>query len=117
MSRSKCIRLTCCEPNHSRLDPDRFLAGDDFQNETESFMQTHCVIFERSEEMKLEYTTLFQQYVSAVPPPRLCFQLESGWADRLFPLSQTSIIENHLMRGLKEAFPELEMDQLLALLE
>merc|ERR1712100_12621 len=70
---------------------EEIVMGDNFQNETEAFMQTHCVVFERGEEMKLEYTTLFQQY--------------------------TSIIENHLMRGLKEAFPELELDQLLALLE
>jgi len=37
---------------------------DEFMDETDTFMKTNCLHFERGEEMKLEYTTLFQQYVS-----------------------------------------------------
>lgn len=70
---------------------EEIIMDEDFNSQTDTFMQTNCVYFERGEEMKLEYTSIFQQY--------------------------TQLIETHLEKGLKEAFPDLAMEEFMSLLE
>lgn len=54
-------------------------------------MRTNCVYFDRGDEHKLEYTSIFQQY--------------------------TSLIEEHVERGLQEGIPNFDMESFLGLLE
>jgi len=70
---------------------EEIIMDDEFNGQLTEFMQTHCTCFERGDEYKLEYTEIFQQY--------------------------TTLIEEHVERGLREGIPDFCMEKFLALLE
>jgi len=59
---------------------EEILVDTEFQRERLAFCQTHCDIFEETEENKLEYTAVFDKY--------------------------SSLIENTLEEALRDTFPE-----------
>jgi len=62
-----------------------------FRSTHEHFCKTHCGVFEYSDENKLEYTTIFQQY--------------------------TDVTETYIDRRLREEIPGFVMDDFLVMLE
>merc|ERR1711998_487652 len=70
---------------------EEIIMDEEFNAQTTEFMQTNCVHFERGDEHKLEYMEIFQQY--------------------------TTLIEEHVERGLKEGIPDFCMETFLTLLE
>merc|ERR1711907_78139 len=70
---------------------EEILMGEGFNEQLASFMQSHCTVFDRAPEMKLEYTPIFERY--------------------------TQLIEEYVERGLSEALPDFDMEQFLPMLE
>merc|ERR1719231_1413536 len=70
---------------------EEIIMDEDFNAQTTEFMRRNCVHFERGDELKLEYTEVFQQY--------------------------TTLIEEHVERGLREGIPDFCMETFLGLLE
>ena len=74
-------------------------------------MEAHCQLFDRQTEMKLEFTQVFQEYVSKQaflsPPLGTCVMI----------FIQTSLIEQHIESGLTEGVPGFDMARFLGLLE
>merc|ERR1711907_553616 len=70
---------------------EEIIMDEEFSEQTTEFMRVHCVHFERGDEHKLEYMGIFQQY--------------------------TTLIEEHVERGLREGIPDFSMEKFLALLE
>merc|ERR1711977_143113 len=64
---------------------------DEFNARQTEFMTTHCTCFHRGEESTLEMTDIFQKY--------------------------TTLIEDHIERGLRDAIPDFTMERFLTLLE
>jgi len=70
---------------------EEIIMDDEFNSQVTDFMRTHCTCFERGDEHKLEYMDIFQRY--------------------------TTLIEEHVERGLREGIPDFSMEKFLALLE
>merc|ERR1711998_302205 len=70
---------------------EEIIMDEEFSEQTTEFMGVHCVHFERGDEQKLEYTDIFQRY--------------------------TTLIEEHVERGLSEGVPDFSMEQFLSILE
>jgi len=70
---------------------EEIIMDEDFNAQTTDFMVTNCIHFERGDENKLQYMDIFQQY--------------------------TTLIEEHVERGLKEGIPDFDMEGFLVLLE
>jgi len=70
---------------------EEIIMEEEFNSQTTEFMQTHCVHFDRSDEMKLCYTEIFEQY--------------------------TNLIEGFIERGLSEGIPDFDMEQFLGMIE
>lgn len=70
---------------------EEIIMDDDFNTQTTEFMRTNCIFFERGDEHKLEYTDIFQQY--------------------------TTLIEEHVERGLRDGIPDFSMESFIAMLE
>merc|ERR1711939_1025192 len=68
---------------------EEIIMDDEFNSQVTDFMRTHCTCFERGDEHKLEYMDIFQRY--------------------------TTLIEEHVERGLSEA--DFSMEQFLSVLE
>merc|ERR1711924_346983 len=50
---------------------EEILMDEGFNEQLASFMQSHCTVFARAPEMKLEYTPIFERYVSAHTAPSM----------------------------------------------
>merc|ERR1711924_181751 len=70
---------------------EEILMDEGFNEQLASFMQSHCTVFDRAPEMKLEYTPIFERY--------------------------TQLIEEYVERALCEALPDFDMEQFLPMLE
>jgi len=70
---------------------EEIIMDEDFNAQTTEFMQNNCLHFERGDEHKLEYTDIFEQY--------------------------TTLIEEHVERGLRDGIPDFCMETFLGLLE
>jgi hypothetical protein len=70
---------------------EEIIMGEEFNEGQRNFMQEHCHMFDRSSEMKLEYTGIFQQY--------------------------TQFLEQHIEAGLTAGVPDFSMERFMLLLE
>merc|ERR1711907_146710 len=70
---------------------EEILMDDNFNEQTTQFMQQNCAYFDRGDEQKLEYMTIFQRY--------------------------TDLIEEHIERALVEGVPDFCMEKFLEMLE
>jgi len=70
---------------------EEIIMEDDFHTQTTTFMRTHCTYFDRSEEQKLEYMDVYTKY--------------------------TTLIEDHIELGLRDAIPDFSMEKFLEMLE
>lgn len=70
---------------------EEIIMSEVFVEQQEAFMRDHCAIFDRTAEMKFEYTDIFKQY--------------------------TALIEDHIERALTEGVHNFSMDRFLTLLQ
>jgi len=70
---------------------EEIIMDEGFNARQTEFMEQHCVHFERGEEQKLEYMEIFQKH--------------------------TTLIEDHIERGLRAAIPDFSMESFLEMLE
>jgi len=80
---------------------------DAFQRRQMVFMDQHCDIFENTEENKLIYMTIFEDYVCH--SHRLCTYSHS--------FLQTKFVEKYIESYLRERIDGFSMDEFLPMLE
>lgn len=87
---------------------------DEFQNLQQSFMEKYYIEFEDSEENKLSYTPIFNEYVRITLSfmPCVCHLLRWKCLIILYEtlLFQIEILEKHLEQQLIERIPGFNMD-------
>ncbi len=89
-----------------------FSTEDEFQHLQQSFMEKYYLEFDDSEENKLSYTPIFNEYVCGTFSFMILVEMEVGYLNVIYYilLSQIEVLEKHLEQQLVKQIPGFNMD-------